>query len=122
MRSRRLPVAATATVALLVVGCAAPHALHASGARVAPHATLGQVDLRYGIYLARLGIHTTIAPDGFLRSVRTDGKSYGSGDLDPKYETHEIREGRLMPAEIEELASLFNGWELLSDRYAAPAD
>jgi hypothetical protein len=74
------------------------------------------VDLRSGVYLARLETRTTITPDGLMRSVLTTGKSYGPNDLDPKHERREIREGRLTPGQMAELAALFAGWESLSDQ------
>ena len=88
-----------------------------------PTPALKAVDLRYGVYLARIEIHTTITPDGSLRSVRTDNKSYGPDDIDPKNEHRVTRQGRLTPEQIADLASMFVGWESLSeDRYGGVAD
>jgi hypothetical protein len=77
---------------------------------------LQEMDLRYGIYLARLEIHTTIAPDGSLRSARTVNKSYGVNDIDPKHARTEIRAGILTAAQVDKLTALFAGWESLSDK------
>ena len=76
--------------------------------------SLKEVDLRHGVYLARIEIHTTITPGGQLRSVRTEGKSYGPRDIDPKLERRDVRQGQLTPEQMAELAALFTGWESLS--------
>lgn len=75
---------------------------------------LKSVELHYGIYLARFDVSTTVTPDGLLRSVRTSNKSYGPNDLDPKFQRVEIREGRLTPQQVADLARLFAGWDALS--------
>lgn len=82
--------------------------------RPAGQAVLKAVDLQSGVYLARHEVHTTITPEGVLRSVRTENKSYGPRDIDPKQERIQIRAGRLTPAQMSELAGLFAGWESLS--------
>jgi predicted small secreted protein len=104
---------------LLLGGCAGNTG---SGGRTAEPVTnaatqqrLRTVDVRYGIYLARLEVHTTITSDGLLRSARTQNKSYGPRDIDPKPERTEIREGRLTPEQMKELAALFAGWDSLSN-------
>jgi hypothetical protein len=85
-------------------------------APAASQPALRAVELRYGIYLARFDVHVTVSPDGLLRSVRTDGKSYGSGDIDPKLQRVEIREGRLTEAQMADLAHHFAGWHELSSQ------
>jgi hypothetical protein len=75
---------------------------------------LRSVDLHYSVYLARSDIHITASPDGLLRSVRTESKSWGGNDANPKHERVEIREGRLTPAQVAELSRLFTGWDTLS--------
>jgi hypothetical protein len=74
---------------------------------------LQPINARYGIYLARIDIRTTIAADGRLRSVRTHNKSYGPADK--VVEQIEIRQGRLTPEQMSDLARLFVGWDALSD-------
>jgi hypothetical protein len=75
---------------------------------------LKSVEMHYGIYLARLDLHITVSPDGLLRSVRTDNKSYGGNDVDPKHERVEIREGKLTAEQMADLAHLFADWDSLS--------
>ena len=77
-------------------------------------AVLKPIELHYGIYLARLDIRVTVSAEGVLRSVRTDNKSYGGNDIDPKNERVEVREGKLTAEQIAELANLFTGWDSLS--------
>jgi hypothetical protein len=74
---------------------------------------LKAVDLRHGVYPARIEIHITTIADGQLRSVRTDGKSYGARDTDPKIERREVRQGQLTLEQIADLAALFIGCESL---------
>jgi hypothetical protein len=84
---------------------------------------LRAIELHYGIYLARHELHITVSPDGLLRSVRTENKSYGGNDIDPKNERVEIREGRLTPGQMAELARLFANWDALSSKpYTGVAD
>jgi hypothetical protein len=123
MKIFTLLVAAT----LLVGGCDARSRVaqpaSRSTAEITTQPNLRAVDLRHGVYLARIEIHTTITPDGLMRSVRIDGKSYGPSDIDAKQERTEIRQGHLTPAQISELAALFAGWEALSDeRYGGVTD
>ena len=81
------------------------------------------VDLHYSIYLARIDVHTTITSGGFLRCVRTDCKSWGPGDIDPRNERVEVREGQLTREQISELAGPFRDWDLLSsDMYPSVPD
>jgi hypothetical protein len=75
---------------------------------------LKPIELRYGIYLARLDLRVSVSAEGVLRSVRTDNKSYGTGDIDPKNERVEVREGKLTDEQISELSKLFTGWDSLS--------
>ena len=79
-------------------------------------ALLQPIELHYGIYLARLDLRVTVSAEGVLRSVRTDNKSYGTGDIDPKNERVEVREGKLTPEQIAKLASLFTEWDSLSSK------
>ena len=72
------------------------------------------IELRYGIYLARLDVRATITSDGLLRCVQTLNKSYGGNDIHPKHERIEICQGRLTAAQMAELARLFAGWDSLS--------
>jgi hypothetical protein len=81
---------------------------------------LQAVDARYGVYLARLEIRTTITPDGRLRTVRTLNKSYSPADK--VVEQTEVRAGQLTDEQIKELARLFAGWEALKDVYPNAAD
>ena len=84
---------------------------------------LRAIELHYGIYLARHDLRITVSPDGLLRSVRTDGKSYGPNDTDPKHERVEIREGQLTAEQIADVARLFADWDSLSsDSYGGVAD
>lgn len=78
------------------------------------------IDLRYEIYLARLDIHTTITADGVLRSAHTVGKNYGPNDQIAA--RTEIREGRLTPRQMMDLAQLFTGWASLHDHYGGVTD
>jgi hypothetical protein len=58
-----------------------------------------------------------------LRSEEIRNKSYGGNDIGAKREVIEIRQGRLSPVQIAELAALFVGWESLSsERYGGVAD
>ena len=91
-------------------------------ARPATQAVLKDIELRSGIYLARFETYIRITPDGRLRSVFTNNKSYGPNDTDPRHERREVREGRLTPRQMADLASLFAGWESLSSTYSAAAD
>jgi hypothetical protein len=86
-------------------------------------AILKPIELHYGIYLARLDLRVTVSAEGVLRSVRTDNKSYGTGDIDPKNERVGVREGKLTTEQIAKLASLFTGWDSLSTTpYSGVAD
>jgi hypothetical protein len=84
--------------------------------------SLRAIDLKEGVYLARLDIHTTITPDGLLRAVRTENRSFGPDDIDPKSARIEIREGRLSPHQMAELAAMFAGWDSLSNGYPSVPD
>jgi hypothetical protein len=85
--------------------------------------TLQPIDLHYTIYLARLDVHTTITPDGLLRSVQIQNKSFGPNDIDPKNQRVEVRQGRLNQDQILELARLFATWDSLSQTpYGGVAD
>src|SRR5678816_192633 len=86
-------------------------------------AVLKPIELHYGIYLARLDLRINVSTDGTLRSVRTDNKSYGGNDVDPKHERVEVREGKLTAEQIAELARLFTDWDSLSTTpYGGVAD
>src|SRR5689334_15215676 len=93
-------------VAALVFGCNNPSSTTQVTMRPAPttasttQAILKAIELHYGIYLARLDLRITVSPDGVLRSVRTDNKSYGGNDIDPKHERVEVREGKLTAEQI----------------------
>jgi hypothetical protein len=80
----------------------------------ATQAVLKPIELHYGIYLARLDLQVTVSAEGVLRSVRTENKSYGTGDIASKKERVEVREGKLTSKQIAELANLFTGWDSLS--------
>jgi hypothetical protein len=107
-------------VAALLLGCNNPSETTRPTTRPAPttasttQALVKPIELHYGIYLARLDLRITVSRDGVLRSVRTDNKSYGTGDIDPKNERVEVREGKLSTEQIAELASLFTDWDSLS--------
>jgi hypothetical protein len=115
---------------LLVVALLLSATARMNAQSTAPSATqpstqplLRKIELHTGNYLSRIDIHTTITPDGLLRSVRIDFKSWGPGDIDPQNERHEIRQGQLSATEQKELAELFVGWERWSDqRYPARPD
>ncbi|HEY0007236.1 MAG TPA: hypothetical protein VGB55_00805 [Tepidisphaeraceae bacterium] len=77
-------------------------------------ASLKPIELRYGIYLARLDHRIAVSTDGTLRSVQTTNKSYGGNDIDPKNERVEVREGKLSTEEVIDLARLFADWDSLS--------
>lgn len=92
-------------------------------ATTATRPLLKPIELHYGISLARLDLHITVSREGVLRSVRTDNKSYGSNDVDPKNERVEIRQGRLTGEQMADLARLFAEWDLLSSKpYGSVAD
>jgi len=117
----------TMLAVLVVTGCTHPSPTQNPTTRPAAQPgnqpVLKAGDLRYGVYLARTETHTTITPDGLLRSVRTENKSYGPNDIGAQHARHEIREGRLTSAECAELAAMFTGWETLSDQpYGGVAD
>jgi hypothetical protein len=122
-------VVATSVVTWLIAGCSRPPTAEAPAERRAeanPAVTrpaLKPVEMRYGIYLARREVRTTITSDGLLRSASTSNKSYGSGDIGRGNERVEIRQGRLTPEQITELSGLFAGWETLSSEpYGGAAD
>jgi hypothetical protein len=109
--------------ALLLLGKSVPAAERESpSTRPATQPALRAVDLHYGIYLARLDVHTTITPDGLLRSITIQNKSYGPKDIDPKSERKEIRRGQLTPEQIAELVQLFAGWDALPDKFTGVPD
>ena len=109
-------------VAAFLVGCNGPSSATQPTTRPAPTTASGTqtllktIELHYGIYLARLDLRIAVSPEGVLRSVRTDNKSYGTGDIDPKNERVEVREGKLTAEQIAELANLFTVWDSLSTR------
>ena len=115
---------ATVLVGLLLGACAAAPAANRPATQPTSQATsqpttqpaLKSTDVHYGIYLARLDVHTTISPGGLLRRERTENKSYGPNDIDPKNERIEIRQGRLTREQMASLAALFAGWDSLSDK------
>ncbi|GEM_PF-6514024 len=76
--------------------------------------TLKPIDLHYSIYLARFDQRITVSPDGLLRSVQTENKSYGGNDIDPKLQRIEIREGKLTLQQMTDLSRLFANWGSLS--------
>jgi hypothetical protein len=79
--------------------------------------------MRHRVYLFRHDVHTTITPDGLLRSVQIHNKTYGPGDADPKSERVEVREGHLTPQQMGELAAMFEGWEsYATTRYGGVPD
>ncbi len=108
-------------IVALLVGCTSKAEHPAT--RPATQPVLHSIDLHFGLYLQRFDDRTTITADGLLRSLRTQNKSYGPKDLDPKYERIEIREGRLTPQQMSELAALFANWDSLSsERYGGVPD
>jgi len=116
-------------VAAFLFGCDNPSSITQLTTRPAPttasttQAILKPIELHYGIYLARLDLRVTVSAEGMLRSVRTDNKSYGTGDIDPKNERVEVREGKLTAEQIAELSKLFTGWDSLSTTpYGGVAD
>jgi hypothetical protein len=82
---------------------------------------LKAIEVRSGVYLLRVEVVTTVSPEGVVRRVRTENKSYGANDKagPPRVE---VREGRLTEAQMEELAKLFDGWEKWEDRYGGVPD
>jgi hypothetical protein len=116
-------------VAAFLFGCDSPSGTTQSTPRPAlatastTQAVLKPIELRHGIYLARLDMRVTVSEEGVLRSVRTENKSYGKADIDPKHERVEVREGKLTAEQITELASLFANWDSLSTTpYGGVAD
>lgn len=107
-------------VAAFLFGCDSPSGTTQNATRPAPttagtaHALLKPIELHYGIYLARLDLRITLSAEGMLRSVRTDNKSYGTGDIDPRNERVEVREGKLTAEQTAKLAGLFTDWDALS--------
>ena len=83
-------------------------------ARRSPRPVMEAVELRYAIYLAGIETHTTVTPDGLLRSVRTRNKSYGRNDR--TIERTEVRAGRLTAEQRAELLRLVAGWQSLSNQ------
>lgn len=80
------------------------------------------VTLKYGIYLARREVVTTIAPDRTIEQRLTNNKRYGDGEgtWTPTYVT---RRGTLTPDQARELASLLKDVEALpSDRFPEVPD
>ena len=125
--TRRLLNLLTAVLAF-VLGC--NNAADTTGPTVRPTSTttatrptLKPVEMRDGVYLARIEHRITVSPDGTLRSVRTDNKSYGGNDIDPRHERVEIREGQLTQEQVADLAALFADWDSLSpERYSGLVD
>ena len=84
---------------------------------------LQAVDLDYGVYLARIDIHTTISPEGFLQSVRTENKRYAPNDINNGKERTELRQGHLTSNQIADLARLFQtAIQVPADKSATVAD
>src|SRR5688500_5472576 len=77
-------------------------------------AVLKPIELHYGTYFARIDLRISVSAEGNLRSVRTDNKSYGGNDIDPKHELVEVREGKLTARQVADLARLFTDWDSLS--------
>jgi hypothetical protein len=75
---------------------------------------LKEIELHYGVYLARYEQRITVSPEGALRSVRTDGKSYGPKDVDPNFERVEVREGQLTAEQMIDLSRRFADWSSFS--------
>jgi hypothetical protein len=105
--------------AAFLFGCNGPSSATQPTTRPAPTTSATQtllkpIELHYGIYLARVDLRVTVSAEGVLRSVRTDNKIYGTGDIDPKNERVEVPEGKLTAEQIAELSKLFTGWDSLS--------
>src|SRR5688572_19769169 len=104
---------------LLIDGCKG-RASDRPTAMGAVRPALKEVELLWGIYLARLESRTTITADGRLRQVRLENKSDGPGISGVRIER---REGRLTPEQMDKLAALFEGWQSLSgERYGGVPD
>src|SRR5665213_2944722 len=86
--------------ALLVLGCDVKNASQSVVPNPSPITTtqpaLQAIELRSGIYLARLEVHVTITPDGLMRYVRTENDHAA-----------EVRQGRLTSRQMSDLAALF---------------
>lgn len=112
-------------VICLLICTSCTHPPHPSARPTTPistHPTLKPIDLHYGIYLARVDDHITVSPDGLMRSVRTENKSYGLHDIDPKLQHIEIRQGKLTPQQMADLARLFADWDSMPSNYGNVAD
>lgn len=105
---------------LLLAGCNEKKPRPVAAAATQPG--LKSIDVREGIYPARLEIHTTVSPTGLLRSVRTEGKSYGPNDAPGSRERVEVRQGQVTAAQMDELRRLFAGWEQLAGSYNGVPD
>ncbi len=128
-----MKLALLAAVVLPLSGCIPPAAddsslRRAASSRSIPQVstrstsqpTLKEIEIRNGVYLARIEIHTTITPEGELRWARTYNKSYGPNDVaDAKSERWERRQGRLTPQQQSELAKLFEDWDALPNNGAS---
>jgi hypothetical protein len=104
-------------LAILSSGCSRPQ----TPKEASNSPPLKAIDLRYGVYLARIEIHTTVSPDGHVHRLRTDNKSYHPND-NPGRAKIEVRDGRLTPDQMTELARLFSGWESLDAEYNGVVD
>ena len=108
---------------LLIGACEKPSGTTQPAPQSATQPRLKALEMRHRVYLFRHDVHTTITPDGLLRSVQIHNKTYGPGDADPKSERVEVREGHLTPQQMDELAAMFEGWEsLATTRYGGVPD
>ncbi len=113
------------TLAICLLACSACTDAARASARPTSLSTqpaLKPIELHDRIYLARLDQRITVSPDGLLRSVRIENKSYGPHDIDPKLQRTEIRQGKLTPRQISDLSRLFANWDSLSSTYGNVVD
>jgi hypothetical protein len=78
-------------------------------------APLREIEMRSGVYLARVESHVMVQPDGAVRSERTMNKGFPSEQI-------EVREGKLSSTQMEDLAASFTGWEDFDAHYSGVAD
>jgi hypothetical protein len=81
----------------------------------APPPPLREIEMRSGVYLARVELHVKVQSDGSVRSERTMNKGLPG-------EQTEVREGTLSSRQIEDLTASFAGWESFDAQYSGVVD
>jgi hypothetical protein len=78
-------------------------------------APLREIEMRSGVYLARVESHIVVRPDGSVRSERTMNKGLPGEQV-------EVRDGTLTSQQMEDLAASFVSWEDFESHYSGVPD